>query len=95
LGGFQKRACIPCRTTMTQTICCDNSPGGFNIPVFLRSTSEAATPAEPFGYVLEKSGINNGYYFLTAKEAEHIEDRFKRLYTPVYVGVAQSEREPE
>lgn len=40
----------------------------------------------PFGYLMEKAGINNGYYFITPAEFEHVEDRFKSHLKPVYEG---------
>lgn len=48
-------------------------------------TLRAAAPAqEPFGYVHAKSGVNNGYYFLTPAEFAHVEDRFRHIYQPLY-----------
>lgn len=43
---------------------------------------------KPFGYLIEKSGINNGYYFVSPAEFEHVEERFRHIYLPVYAGVA-------
>ncbi len=42
---------------------------------------------------MEKSGVNNGYYFITPAEFEHVEDRFKAHLKPVYeapAGIAQA-----
>ena len=55
----------------------------------MRMVLEAAVAAlQPIGYLNEKSGINNGHYFTEANIFEHIEPRFRHLYTPVYAGVA-------
>lgn len=42
---------------------------------------------EPFGYVIEKSGVGNGYYYITPAEFQHVEERFHYLYKPLYEGV--------
>jgi hypothetical protein len=44
----------------------------------------AASQPKPFGYVIEKSGINNGYYWISPAEYKHVEDRFRHIYTPVF-----------
>jgi len=38
----------------------------------------------PFGYLIEKAGINNGYYFVSLSEYEHVEERFRHIYKPIY-----------
>lgn len=53
-----------------------------------QSMLDAAGSPKPFGYLVEKSGINNGYYFVSPKEFEHVEPRFRHIYLPVYAGVA-------
>jgi hypothetical protein len=63
---------------------------GFSITEQTRETIVSAlrlaaqADAQPFGYLIEKSGINNGYYFHTPAEFEHVEERFRHHYTPVY-----------
>lgn len=50
---------------------------------YLRAQSQAGA-SEPVGYLLEKAGINNGYYFVSPAEYQHVEERFQNLYRPVY-----------
>lgn len=38
----------------------------------------------PFGYLLEKAGINNGYYFLTPADFERVEERFREHLIAVF-----------
>jgi hypothetical protein len=72
------------------TICCDNSPGGFNIPVFLRSTSEAATPSEPVAWREETFGPGKGWYY-----SEQYWTGAQPLYAaPQPANAAQSVTEP-
>lgn len=40
---------------------------------------------EPFGYVLAKSGIDNGHYFIDPKSYALVEERFRYIYRAVYV----------
>lgn len=49
--------------------------------------------ADPFGYVLPKSGVDNGYYFVTPEEFERVEERFRSLYTPLYKQSSPAEHE--
>jgi hypothetical protein len=78
------------------TICCDNSPGGFNIPVFLRSTSEAATPAAPVMWVcLVGDPADRRIRAWTADHKRMESLRAEGLdMQPLYAGVAQSVTEP-
>jgi len=50
----------------------------------LSASADGKGAGEPFGYLIEKSGINNGYYFHTAAEFDHVEERFRYLYRPVW-----------
>lgn len=59
--------------------------GSALIPVYRRSALRAPQRAgKPFGYVFEKAGVNNGYYFLTPEEMAPVEDRFRHFYTALY-----------
>ena len=49
----------------------------------MKSDSDNAMRA-PFGYLIEKAGINNGYYFVSLSEYEHVEERFRHIYKPIY-----------
>lgn len=54
----------------------------------LNPIASAALEIEPIGYLIEKSGIDNGYYFLKPSEYQHVEKRFRHIYIPVYAGAA-------
>ncbi len=45
--------------------------------------------AAPFGYLMGKAGVNNGYYFITPAEFAHVEGRFRNIYKPIYSAPAQ------
>lgn len=49
---------------------------------------------QPIGYLIEKSGINNGYYFVGRKEYAFVEERFRHIYRPVYAGPRPDEPPP-
>jgi hypothetical protein len=39
---------------------------------------------EPFGFLLAQSGVNNGYYWVSPEQFQHVEQRFYHLYIPVF-----------
>ncbi|WP_316397320.1 hypothetical protein [Bradyrhizobium sp. 33ap4] len=45
---------------------------------------ETAHTVEPFGYLWPREGGVNGYYFITPAQFEHVEERFRSLYKPVF-----------
>lgn len=49
-----------------------------------------AAPAQPqpFGYLIKKAGVNTGYYWISPAEFEHVEERFRYLYKPIYEAAA-------
>ena len=49
-----------------------------------RAGDPAQGEQEPIGYLLEKAGVDNGYYFVEPKSYAHVEERFRNLYKPVY-----------
>lgn len=53
----------------------------FKKPLYLT----AGEQRELLGYILEKSGVNNGYYFVSLAEYAHVEERFQRVYHAIYV----------
>lgn len=44
----------------------------------------AGEGGQPLGYLLAKAGENNGYYFVSHDEFQHVEERFHNLYAPIY-----------
>lgn len=49
-----------------------------------RLTKQLVRASEPFGYLLEKAGINNGYYFISPAEYQNMEERFREFLIPVF-----------
>jgi Lar family restriction alleviation protein len=55
-----------------------------DLAVVIDALRRCSAQPQPFGYLIKKTGVNNGYYWISPAEFEHVEERFRYLYKPIY-----------
>jgi hypothetical protein len=64
-----------------------------DLAVVIDALRRCPAQPQPFGYLIEKAGVNNGYYWISPAEFEHVEERFRYLYKRIYEAAAAPAQE--